>query len=75
MTGQTVRRFGTTTWNESYTYTDGLNRLNAASESGNWTQTYVFDRFGNRAVTSNSYIPPGGEATTAWRSFGFFAFR
>ncbi|MBE0656368.1 MAG: RHS repeat-associated core domain-containing protein [Bryobacteraceae bacterium] len=40
---------------QSYTY-DGLNRLRSMTESAA-AQTYVYDRYGNRAVLSSSYIP------------------
>jgi RHS repeat-associated protein len=41
---------------QTYTY-DDLNRLKTASE-GSWSQTYGYDRFGNRWVTG--YIPTPG---------------
>jgi RHS repeat-associated protein len=43
---------------QTYTY-DALNRLQIASENGSptWTQTYDYDRWGNRAVRVGSYIP------------------
>jgi RHS repeat-associated protein len=41
---------------QSYTY-DGLNRLRTMAESVPIAQTYVYDRYGNRAVLSSSYIP------------------
>jgi len=46
-----------TAFNQSYTY-DPLNRLQTASESstGGWTQSYDYDRWGNRAVTGG-YVP------------------
>lgn len=49
---------GQTVINQGYGY-DGLNRLISASENGgaNWQQTYDYDRWGNRAVRSTSYIP------------------
>ena len=43
---------------QSFTY-DALNRLKTANE-GAWRQTYVYDRFGNRAVLAGAapiYIP------------------
>lgn len=40
---------------QSYAY-DGLNRLRSMTESAT-AQTYVYDRYGNRAVLSSSYIP------------------
>jgi RHS repeat-associated protein len=47
---------GATVMSQSYGY-DALNRLNSASEGTAWTQTYSYDRFGNRAVTG--YVPSG----------------
>ena len=47
-----------TTFTQSYSY-DALNRLQTASESGagsGWSQSYGYDRYGNRAVTSG-YVP------------------
>ena len=41
---------------QSYGY-DGLNRLISASEGTSWTQTYDYDRYGNRAVRAGSYMP------------------
>ena len=53
-------RAGTLDLTQSYTY-DDLNRLKTASESGGgtpWSQTYDYDRYGNRAVTgTGSYLP------------------
>jgi RHS repeat-associated protein len=43
---------GTTTINQSYSY-DELNRLKTASEP-TWTQTYGYDRWGNRTSLSNT---------------------
>jgi RHS repeat-associated protein len=37
---------------------DALNRLETAGETGSWSQTYTYDRFGNRAVTG-TLIDPG----------------
>jgi RHS repeat-associated protein len=48
---------GGPTYTQSYNYTDGLNRLSSATESGVWTQTYVYDAFGNRAVLAGSWVP------------------
>ena len=42
--------------NQTYTY-DALNRLKTAAESGSgtaWSQTYAYDRFGNRRVTAGA---------------------
>jgi RHS repeat-associated protein len=47
---------GATVMSQSYAY-DSLNRLSSASETGGWTQTYDYDRYGNRAVRAGSYIP------------------
>jgi len=58
VTQQTITRpsFSVT---QSYSY-DGANRLSAASESPgsgtNWSQSYVYDKAGNRALTSGSSI-------------------
>jgi YD repeat-containing protein len=46
---------------QSYGY-DPLNRLSYASESGPgaiWTQNYVYDWYGNRAVRTDSTLPNG----------------
>jgi YD repeat-containing protein len=47
---------GATVISQSYSY-DSLNRLSSATETGAWTQTYDYDRFGNRAVRNTSYMP------------------
>ena len=47
---------GATVMSQSYGY-DALNRLSSATETGAWTQTYDYDRYGNRAVRAGSYIP------------------
>lgn len=46
---QTITR-GTQTWTQSYGYTDGLNRLTSAQESGAgiWSQIYDYDPWANR---------------------------
>jgi len=55
---QTITR-GSQTWSQTYTYTDGLNRLTGASESGSgtWSQTYAYDNFGNRWLSGSSGLP------------------
>ena len=59
--------------NQAYTY-DGLNRLKTAAESGSgtaWSQTYAYDRYGNRRVTagaahgSNQALTPQSTADIA----------
>jgi RHS repeat-associated protein len=40
---------------QTYGY-DGVSRLNSASEPGNFSQSYVYDNVGNRAVTGNSSL-------------------
>jgi len=50
---------GTTTRNQSFTY-DGANRLSTATETGIWSQTYVYDVYGNRALLSSSNDPSTG---------------
>jgi YD repeat-containing protein len=49
---------GATVMSQSYGY-DSLNRLASASENSgaSWSQTYDYDRYGNRAVRNTSYIP------------------
>ena len=44
---------------QSYSYNDPMNRLTGISESSGWSQTYGYDRYGNRnAGTSTSpYMP------------------
>ena len=59
--------------NQAYTY-DALNRLKTAAESGSgaaWSQTYAYDRYGNRRVTagashgSNQALTPQSTADIA----------
>ena len=53
---QRIRVGGTFNQNQTYTY-DALNRLKTAAESGSgtaWSQTYAFDRYGNRRVTAGA---------------------
>jgi RHS repeat-associated protein len=54
---------GSTVMSQSYSY-DALNRLQSASENSgaSWSQTYGFDRYGNRWVSG--YIVPGNESRT-----------
>jgi RHS repeat-associated protein len=52
---QTVTGGGFTA-TQSYSY-DYLNRLVTASEGTAWSQTYDFDRWGNRSVRVGSYLP------------------
>ena len=61
--------------NQAYTY-DALNRLKTAGETGSgtaWSQTYGYDRYGNRRVTPDtngnaSYrIEPGPDAAVDGR--------
>lgn len=42
---------------QSYTY-DALNRLKTMSEAGGWSQTYSYDRHGNRWVSAGSIPSP-----------------
>jgi RHS repeat-associated protein len=37
---------------------DGLNRLTSASESGDWSQSYSYDQYGNMWMPSNTLTPP-----------------
>ena len=67
-------RVGTTlNQNQAYTY-DSLNRLKTAGETGSgtaWSQTYAYDRYGNRRVTagaahgSNQALTPQSTADLA----------
>ena len=59
--------------NQAYTY-DALNRLKTAAETGSgtgWSQTYAYDRYGNRRVTagashgSNQALTPQSTADIA----------
>ncbi len=55
---------------QSFTY-DAVNRLWTATETGgssDWSQTYGYDAFGNRAVTAG-YIPNSGLTPTAVAQF------
>jgi YD repeat-containing protein len=54
--GQTINAGTTQIGSQTYTY-DGANRLQTATETDAWTQTYDYDRFGNRAVRNTSYLP------------------
>jgi YD repeat-containing protein len=54
-----TRNGGTFTATDTYRY-DALNRLRTAENAG-WSQTYVYDRFGNRAVLGTSTIPASGQ--------------
>ena len=69
--GQRIRT-GTLDLRQAYSY-DSLNRLTGASESGGgtaWSQTYAYDRFGNRAVTGTaSYRPQATLTPQALTSF------
>ena len=55
---------GTLAMTQSFTY-DPLNRLKTAQESlysgpgVGWPQTYVYDKYGNRALLSGSFLPAG----------------
>ena len=44
---------GTATYSQSYGY-DGVNRLTSAVEANGWAQTYCYDAWGNRALTSGA---------------------
>ena len=41
---------------DTYTY-DTTNRILTGSEGTAWSQTYVYDRFGNRTVVAGSFVP------------------
>ena len=46
---------------------DSLNRLQAAVEAGGWSQTYIYDRFGNRAVTG--FVPSPNQSPSLLTHF------
>ncbi len=53
---QSMQRAGGT-WNQTYAYGDGVNRLTGVSETGpatGWTETYGYDFYGNRWVASTT---------------------
>jgi hypothetical protein len=52
----------TTTISQSYGY-DSLNRLETALETGSWSQTYAYDRWGNRRVSQSSGYPINADLT------------
>ena len=54
---------GTSTWQQGPFGYDGLNRLKTASETGGWSHTYVYDRYGNRAILATSVPAPDGTFT------------
>ena len=71
--GQRIRVGTSLDLRQSYTY-DSLNRLSSAGESsgqtGVWSQSYSYDRFGNRAVTgAASYRPHATLTPQALTSF------
>ena len=45
---------GSQIWTQTYGYTDGINRLNSATEaitgSAGWSESYTYDNVGNRSV-------------------------
>ncbi len=66
---------GATVMNQSYVY-DALNRLQTAQENSgaSWTQTYDYDRYGNRAVRNTSYMPSPQLTPQSASSTDFTAF-
>jgi RHS repeat-associated protein len=46
---------------------DSLNRLQTAVEAGAWSQTYTYDRFGNRAVTG--FVPSPNQSPSLLTHF------
>ena len=56
---------------QAYAY-DAYDRLSSATETGgasDWTQTYLYDQSGNRAVQTGSYIPNSNGTPTALGQF------
>jgi RHS repeat-associated protein len=45
------------TVNQIFSYLDQANRLSGASETSSWSQSYLYDAYGNRAVSSASWMP------------------
>jgi RHS repeat-associated protein len=64
---------GSTVMSQSYSY-DALNRLRTATEVSGWTQTFDYDRFGNRAIRTGSYIPTPALSPVSGNSTDFSAF-
>jgi len=64
---------GSTVMSQSYSY-DALNRLQTATESGAWLQTYDCDRYGNRAVRVGSFVPTPALTPQSGSSADFSAF-
>jgi RHS repeat-associated protein len=57
---QTIKRYlqgATQQWSQSYGYTDGVNRLTSAGESGSWSENFGYDTYGNRWVTNPVGLP------------------
>ncbi|MDM7995528.1 MAG: RHS repeat-associated core domain-containing protein, partial [Acidobacteriota bacterium] len=46
---------GGQSWVQTYTY-DSVNRLSSTTEEGVWSQSYAYDAFGNRWVSSSSGV-------------------
>jgi RHS repeat-associated protein len=57
LSSQTIAR-SSSTWTQSYSTYDGVNRLQSAAETGGaspeWSQSYGYDQFGNRWVSANA---------------------
>jgi RHS repeat-associated protein len=70
---QTVNAGSTQIGSQIYTY-DGVNRLQTATETAAWTQTYDYDQFGNRAVRNTSYLPNSQLTPQSANSTDFSAF-
>jgi YD repeat-containing protein len=58
---------GSQVWTQTYGYTDGMNRLNSATEtitgSAGWSESYNYDNVGNRSVPSP--VEPSNEIPQA----------
>ena len=68
---QIITRPSLTALTQSYLY-DKVNRLMSAAESGAgtaWSRSYDYDRYGNRAVTTNSGLPTSPLMPTALSNF------
>jgi RHS repeat-associated protein len=73
LVSQTITR-GSSSWTMNYTMPDGtsgydgMNRLKAANETGGWTESYGYDRWGNRWLSETGLPALNDETpkTSSW---------
>jgi RHS repeat-associated protein len=65
---QSITRPGVAALNQTYSY-DGVNRLATAAEGSNWSRTYTYNAWSNRAVTVNTGLPVSPLMPTALAAF------